>query len=42
MSGQSLWNPARGADMSSMTGVFDGMVDFFMFYTSPTHPMCPP
>jgi hypothetical protein len=28
MSDQSLWNPARGSDMSDLTGVFDGMVDF--------------
>jgi hypothetical protein len=28
MSGQSLWNPARGADMSGLTGVFGGRIDF--------------
>jgi hypothetical protein len=28
MSGLSLWNPARGSDMSGMTGVFGGMIDF--------------
>jgi hypothetical protein len=28
MSGQSLWNPARGADMSDLTRVFDGRIDF--------------
>jgi hypothetical protein len=28
MSGQSLWNPTRGADMSGLTGVFGGRVDF--------------
>jgi hypothetical protein len=28
MSGLSLWNPARGSDISGMTGVFGGMIDF--------------
>jgi hypothetical protein len=28
MSSQSLWNPARGPDMSGLTGVFSGRVDF--------------
>jgi hypothetical protein len=28
MSGQSLWNPARGPDMSGLTGVFGGIIDF--------------
>jgi hypothetical protein len=28
LSGQSLWNPARGPDMSGLTGVFGGMIDF--------------
>jgi hypothetical protein len=28
MSGQSLWNSARGADMSGLTGVFVGWIDF--------------
>jgi hypothetical protein len=28
MSGQSLWNAARGPDMSGLTGVFGGRVDF--------------
>jgi hypothetical protein len=28
ISGQSLWNPARGPDMSGLIGVFSGMVDF--------------
>jgi hypothetical protein len=28
MSGQSLWNPSRGADMSDLAGVFGGRIDF--------------
>jgi hypothetical protein len=28
MSGQSLWNPARGPDMSGLTGVFVSRIDF--------------
>jgi hypothetical protein len=28
MSDQSLWNPARRADMSGLTGVFGGGIDF--------------
>jgi hypothetical protein len=28
MSGQSLWNPARRPDMSGLTGVFGGRIDF--------------
>jgi hypothetical protein len=28
MPGQSLWNLARGSDMSGLTGVFGGMIDF--------------
>jgi hypothetical protein len=28
MSGQSLWNPVRGVDMSGLTGVFGGRIDF--------------
>jgi hypothetical protein len=28
MFGQSLWNPTRGPDMSGLTGVFGGRVDF--------------
>jgi hypothetical protein len=28
MSGQSLWNPARGSDMSGLTGVFSGRIVF--------------
>jgi hypothetical protein len=28
MSGQGLWNPARGADMSGLTRVFSGRIDF--------------
>jgi hypothetical protein len=28
MSGQSLWNPTRGADMSDLTRVFSGRIDF--------------
>jgi hypothetical protein len=28
MSSQSLWNPARGPDMSGLTGVFGGRIDF--------------
>jgi hypothetical protein len=28
MSCQSVWNPARGADMSGLTGVFGGRIDF--------------
>jgi hypothetical protein len=28
MSGQSLWNPVRGANMSGLTRVFGGMIDF--------------
>jgi hypothetical protein len=27
----NLWNPARGPDMSVLTGVFNGMVDFLCF-----------
>jgi hypothetical protein len=25
---QSLWNPARGLDVSGLTGVFGGSIDF--------------
>jgi hypothetical protein len=32
MSGQSLWNLARVLDMSGLTGVFSGMVDFDVLY----------
>jgi hypothetical protein len=32
MSDQSLWNPARGPDMSGLIGVFSGMVDFDVLY----------
>jgi hypothetical protein len=28
MSGQSLWNPAKGLEMSGLTGDFGGRVDF--------------
>jgi hypothetical protein len=28
MFGQSLWNPARGSDMSGLIGVFGGGIDF--------------
>jgi hypothetical protein len=42
MSGQSLWIPTRGSDMSGLTGVFGGRRDFLMVYTAPTHPMYPP
>jgi hypothetical protein len=28
MSSRSLWNPARGADMSGLIGVFGGRIDF--------------
>jgi hypothetical protein len=28
MSGQSLWNPFRGPDMSDLAGVFGGRIDF--------------
>jgi hypothetical protein len=28
MSGQSLWDPDRGPDMSGLTGVFGGRLDF--------------
>jgi hypothetical protein len=28
MSGQSLWNPARRLDMSGLTVVFGGRIDF--------------
>jgi hypothetical protein len=28
MSGLSLWNPARGPDMSGLTGVFAGRIEF--------------
>jgi hypothetical protein len=28
MSGQSLWNLASGPDMSGLTGVFGGRIDF--------------
>jgi hypothetical protein len=31
MSGQSLWNPARRPDRSSLTGVFGGRIDFSCF-----------
>jgi hypothetical protein len=31
MSGQSLWNPARMLDMSGLTGVFGGVIDFGRF-----------
>jgi hypothetical protein len=28
MSDQSLWNSTRGPDMSGLTGVFSGRIDF--------------
>jgi hypothetical protein len=28
ISSQSLWNPSRGLDMSSLTGVFGGIIVF--------------
>jgi hypothetical protein len=28
----SLWNPAKGLDMSDLTGDFDGRVDFDILY----------
>jgi hypothetical protein len=28
MSGQSLWNSAKGSDMSDLTGDFGGKIDF--------------
>jgi hypothetical protein len=28
MSDQSLWSPARGPNMSGLTGVFGGRIDF--------------
>jgi hypothetical protein len=28
MSDQNLWNPARGSDMSGLTDVFSGRIDF--------------
>jgi hypothetical protein len=28
MSGQSLWNLAKGSDMSGLTGDFGGKIDF--------------
>jgi hypothetical protein len=28
MFGKALWNSARGADMSGLTGIFGGRVDF--------------
>jgi hypothetical protein len=31
MSGQSLWNPTRRPDMSGLTGVFSGRIDFCCF-----------
>jgi hypothetical protein len=31
MFGQSLWNPARGSDMSSLTGVFCGRIDLRIY-----------
>jgi hypothetical protein len=31
MSGQNLWNLDRGPDMSGLTGVFGGRVDFLCF-----------
>jgi hypothetical protein len=31
MSDQSLWNPVRGSDISGLTGVFSGRVDFWCF-----------
>jgi hypothetical protein len=28
ISGQSLWNPVKGPDMSGLTGVFGGRINF--------------
>jgi hypothetical protein len=40
MLGQSLWNPAKGLDMSGLTGDFDGKIDFDVlhFINSPNAP----
>jgi hypothetical protein len=38
---ESLWNLARGLDMSGLRGDFGGRIDFLMVCTSPTHPMYP-
>jgi hypothetical protein len=40
MSVQSLWNPARRPDISGLTGVFGGMIDFDVlhFTNSPNVP----
>jgi hypothetical protein len=40
MSGQSLWNLARGSDMSGLTRVFGGRIDFDVlhFTNSPNVP----
>jgi hypothetical protein len=40
--GKSLCNLARGSDMSGLTEVFGGRIDFLMVCTAPTHPMYPP
>jgi hypothetical protein len=32
MSGQSLWNPTMVSDMSGLTGVFGGMVEFYVLH----------
>jgi hypothetical protein len=34
MFGQGLWNPARGPDMSDLTGVFGGRIDFDVLHFS--------
>jgi hypothetical protein len=41
MSGQSLWNPAKGPDMSGLTGDFGGKIDFDVchFTNSPNAPL---
>jgi hypothetical protein len=38
MSGQSLWNPAKGPDMSGMIGDFGGKIDFdVLHFTNSTN-----
>jgi hypothetical protein len=38
MSGQSLWNPTKGPDMSGMIGDFGGKIDFdVLHFTNSTN-----
>jgi hypothetical protein len=41
MSSQSLWNPAMRPDISDLTGVFGGRIDFDVlhFTNSPNEPL---